>query len=205
MESIKSHNFVELFLNFVNFAGVELRDRVWLLWIEMCMQNHCAPCDWAPSLECSERCWLMETLLINRWECVILVVGQPLLVSLVYVQIGIHTSGTSTLYQAKHFAQTHTKLVQYLCWYIRACIDHSNPNEFEFECILYLESDWYTTDCKWCFELLVLSTCYHHLVGNAPCIHTEQSLALMFVLVRTISDTSAGNQFVWKLLAKLLL
>ena len=128
---------------------------------------------------------------------VLVVVGQPLLVSLVYyVQVGIQTSGTSTLYQAKHFAQTHTKLVQYLCWYIRACIDHSNPNEFEFECILYLESDWYTTDCKWCIELLVLSNCYHHLVGNAPCIYTEQSLALMFVLVRTISDTSAGNQFV---------
>ena len=157
-------------------------------------------------LECLERCWLMETLLINRWECVILVVGQQLLVSLVYyVQVGIQASGTSTPYQAKHFAQTHTKLVQYLCWYIRACIDHSSPNEFEFECIWYLESDLYATDGKWSIELLILSNCCHHLVGKSPCIHTEQSLALMFVLVRTISDTSAGNQFVWKLLAKLLL
>ena len=111
------------------------------------------------------------------------------------------------------FAQTHRKLVQYLCWYIRACIDHSHHNEFEFECVLYIGSDWYTTACKRCIELLVLSVpplvlytlvqciyvlsnCYQYLVGNAPCIYSEQSFALMLVLVRTISDTSAGNQFV---------
>ena len=44
--------------------------------------------------------------------------------------------------------------------------------------------------------IYVLSNCYQYLVGNAPCIYSEQSFALMLVLVRTISDTSAGNQFV---------
>ena len=65
-----------------------------------------------------------------------------------------------------------------------------------FECIWYLKSDLYATDGKWSIELLILSNCYHPLIGKAPCIHTEQSLELMFVLVRAISDTSAGNQFV---------
>ena len=61
---------------------------------------------------------------------------------------------------------------------------------------MYLESDLYATDDKSSIELLIFINRYHPLVGKAPCIHTGQSLELMFVLVRAISDTSAGNQFV---------
>ena len=65
-------------------------------------------------------------------------------------------------------------------------INYSTKNEIEIEYILYLGLDWYTTACKRCIELfvlsvppLVLSDCCHYLVSNAPCIYTKQSLALV--------------------------